>query len=45
MGSMAYIESQHCIHRDLATRNVLVGEGNVNVAVKIRGFGLVGDHY
>ena len=34
---MAYLESQHCIHRDLATRNVLVGEGNI---VKIGDFGL-----
>ena len=34
---MAYLESQHCIHRDLIAWNILVGEGNV---VKIRGFGL-----
>ena len=34
---MAYLESQHCIHRDLGARNVLVGEGNT---VKIGGFGL-----
>ena len=34
---MAYLESQHCIHRDLAALNVQVGEGNV---VKIGGFGL-----
>ena len=43
---MAYLESQHYIHRDLGARNVLVGEGNV---VKIGGFGLarllVDDHY
>ena len=34
---MAYLESQHCVHRDLGARNVLVGEGN---SVKIGNFGL-----
>ena len=34
---MAYLESQHCVHRDLGARNVLVGEGNI---VKIGNFGL-----
>ena len=34
---MAYLELQHCIHGDLAARNVLVGEGNI---VKIGDFGL-----
>ena len=34
---MAYLESQHCIHMDLAARNVLVGEGNI---VKVGDFGL-----
>ena len=34
---MAYLESQHCIHRDLCARNVLVGEMNI---VKIGGFRL-----
>ena len=43
---MAYLESRHCIHRDLAAINVQVGEGNV---VKIGGFDLahllVDDYY
>ena len=43
---MIYLESQHCIHRDLAVQNIQVGEGNV---VKIGGFGLahllINDHY
>ncbi|XP_076364807.1 tyrosine-protein kinase Src42A-like [Tachypleus tridentatus] len=34
---MAYLESQNYIHRDLATRNILVGENNM---VKIADFGL-----
>ena len=34
---MAYLESQHCVHRDLGARNVLVGEGNI---VKIGNFSL-----
>ena len=34
---MAYLESQHYIHGDLAARNILVGEGNI---VKIGGFSL-----
>uniref|UniRef100_K1R927 Tyrosine-protein kinase Fps85D n=1 Tax=Magallana gigas TaxID=29159 RepID=K1R927_MAGGI len=34
---MAYLESKRCIHRDLATRNCLVGD---NSAVKISDFGL-----
>ena len=34
---MEYLESQHCVHRDLGARNILVGEGNI---VKIGNFGL-----
>ena len=34
---MAYLESQHCVHRDLGARNVLVGKGNI---VKIGNFSL-----
>ena len=34
---MAYLESQHCIHRDLRAGNILVGEG---IVVKIGNFGL-----
>ena len=34
---MAYLESQHCIHRDLCARNVQIGNG---IIVKIGGFGL-----
>ena len=34
---MAYLESQHYIHRNLCARNVLVGEGNI---VKIGNFDL-----
>jgi serine/threonine protein kinase len=34
---MAYLESKHIIHRDLATRNCLVGDGE---AVKVADFGL-----
>ena len=34
---MAYLEAQHFIHRNLAARNVLVGDGNI---VKISDFGL-----
>ena len=43
---MTYLESQHCIHRDLAAWSIQVGEGNV---IKIGGFGLahllVNDYY
>ena len=34
---MAYLELQHCIHRDLRALNILVGEGNI---VKIGNFSL-----
>ena len=34
---MAYLESQHYVHRDLMARNILVGKGNT---VKIGGFNL-----
>jgi serine/threonine protein kinase len=34
---MAYLESKHVVHRDLATRNCLVGEGEI---VKVADFGL-----
>ena len=34
---MAYLESQHYVHRDLMARNILVGKGNT---VKIGGFDL-----
>ena len=34
---MAYLESQHYVHRNLGARNILVGEGNI---VKIGNFGL-----
>ncbi|KAM8945756.1 tyrosine-protein kinase Srms [Pelodytes ibericus] len=34
---MAYLEMQHVVHRDLATRNVLVGD---NLVCKIADFGL-----
>ena len=34
---MAYLESQHCVHRDLGAKNVLVREGNI---VKIGNFSL-----
>ena len=34
---MAYLESQHCVHRDLRALNVLVEEGNI---VKIGNFSL-----
>ena len=43
---MAYLKSQNCIHRNLATRNIQIGEGNI---VKIGGFSLahilIDDHY
>ncbi|KAK6166186.1 hypothetical protein SNE40_022943 [Patella caerulea] len=39
---MAYLTSQHFVHRDLATRNCLVGEGLV---VKISDFGMSRDIY
>ena len=34
---MEYLESKHVVHRDLATRNCLVGEGEV---IKVADFGL-----
>jgi IL2-inducible T-cell kinase len=34
---MAYLESKHVVHRDLATRNCLVGENEI---VKVADFGL-----
>mgnify|MGYP001810497115 CR=1 FL=1 len=34
---MEYLESKHIVHRDLATRNCLVGEGEV---IKVADFGL-----
>ncbi|KAJ8320327.1 hypothetical protein KUTeg_001914 [Tegillarca granosa] len=39
---MTYLTSQHFVHRDLATRNCLVGEG---LAVKISDFGMARDVY
>ncbi|ESO96262.1 hypothetical protein LOTGIDRAFT_144166, partial [Lottia gigantea] len=39
---MAYLTSQHFVHRDLATRNCLVGEGLI---VKISDFGMSRDIY
>jgi len=39
---MDYLTSQHFVHRDLATRNCLVGEGLV---VKISDFGMSRDIY
>ncbi|KAL3854022.1 hypothetical protein ACJMK2_013304 [Sinanodonta woodiana] len=39
---MTYLNSQHFVHRDLATRNCLVGEG---LAVKISDFGMARDIY
>ena len=43
---MKYLESHYCIHRDLAAKNVQIGEGNI---VKIGGLGLarflVDDYY
>ncbi|XP_033728267.1 BDNF/NT-3 growth factors receptor-like isoform X2 [Pecten maximus] len=39
---MAYLTSQHFVHRDLATRNCLVGDGLV---VKISDFGMARDVY
>lgn len=39
---MAYLASQHFIHRDMATRNCLVGRGLV---VKIGDFGMSRDVY
>ena len=34
---MEYLESRHIVHRDLATRNCLVGDGEV---IKVADFGL-----
>ena len=34
---MDYLESMHCIHRDLASRNCLVGDNDI---VKISDFGM-----
>ena len=39
---MVYLASQHFVHRDLATRNCLVGDGLV---VKIGDFGMSRDIY
>ena len=36
---MDYLESMHCIHRDLASRNCLVGDNDI---VKISDFGMDG---
>lgn len=44
---MAYLSSQHFVHRDLACRNCLVGERpqNGGLAVKISDFGMSRDVY
>ncbi|KAL0155767.1 hypothetical protein M9458_050030, partial [Cirrhinus mrigala] len=39
---MVYLASQHFVHRDLATRNCLVGNG---LLVKIGDFGMSRDIY
>ncbi|KAG9328415.1 hypothetical protein JZ751_014015 [Albula glossodonta] len=39
---MVYLASQHFVHRDLATRNCLVGE---NLLVKIGDFGMSRDFH
>jgi neurotrophic tyrosine kinase receptor type 1 len=39
---MEYLSAQHFVHRDLATRNCLVGEGLI---VKIGDFGMSRDVY
>lgn len=41
-GGMIYLASQHFVHRDLATRNCLVGNG---LLVKIGDFGMSRDIY
>ena len=46
---MAYLSSQHFVHRDLACRNCLVGQrpqgGGGGLAVKISDFGMSRDVY
>lgn len=41
-GGMNYLASQHFVHRDLATRNCLVGD---QIVVKIGDFGMSRDVY